>query len=352
MEMLYNSDIFRFLRFTKQPDSLTQACIESLQLRKQANSGSTMNSSAEPLELAFNEMRRFTQSCTIRQVCSHRKFDILITSSLHCTSSQCGHVEETIPETHVGLTIEDTVGGSGFPSIQEALDSRLSRAKDQFLCPKCDDPFVEVRNTNINLPNTLLLYINIRKIRCSERLTIQLPSSTETYQLSCGLTTQHLPNNSRYSAFWQASANLYWHMGCDEEFADNNLDGGYALKKTAEELPPYPTILVYTLNQYVGTPLPPYQAPYQAPVATGPVHMGTLGESRRGKPKKVEVAKNSRMKKTEVGKNTEKAREAVKSGDIGKAAEKIWLKKPPKRITRKSGRLQGKSAGEENKDEE
>lgn len=82
VEMLFNSPCFLFfqsLQLAGVCNPLLVACIRSLQARKYATPRPEMNSSAYPMEMVFDQMRRMSQSDAIHQcVETERSFKSLL----------------------------------------------------------------------------------------------------------------------------------------------------------------------------------------------------------------------------------------------------------------------------------
>lgn len=303
--MLYNSPVFQFLQFPELPvpaipgDQLLVACVLSLQYRKYATSSQQMSCSTKPLRAKLDKMRRVSQKIVIQQLLeSFEVFKVPTTHSIRCTP-QCGWANEAKAPPSLGLTISSR--SLALVRLQDALDDHLLQPQGRVLCPGCHR--MDARSTilSIDLPDTLLVEINFRKVHYPENLKLRLPSGTQTYQLESGLITQSLPDTTCYSAFWRASVNHYWYMGLDE-----NVASGYAAKRTAEALPPYATFLVYTASR------DRVPAPIETPVAI----QTNLGGARK--------TGGTR------GAKTQKAKKIVNGG------------KP----VRRSNRLQGKPAEE------
>lgn len=342
IEMLFNSPAFGFLRsydLTGVTNSFLIECVKALEKRKNAPTSQMMTSLLSRMENQFNQMRHMSHSQAIHQLCGDtNKFKIYITNTVRCTASGCWKVVEEIEEpTGTGLTIGPgaTVVGSAadFNVIQELLDHHISQSQGEYVCSICKKPGTESIISDIDVPDTFLLHIDMRKVRYPSSLEVRLPQSTRKYQLECGLTTKHNQTSDEYSAFWKASINLYWHMGLDDQFSDIQLAGSYAIKRTSEELPPYPTILVYTAVKYIGTPFPIYRAPKASTPPKSPIQTTNPRKTRK-------VSDTRKVIKAVVVEKTKRNR---------KPAGGLLIQKPP---IRRSNRLQGKPAKESKKEEE
>lgn len=203
IEMLFNGPSFRFLQFVDLKEvwnPLLVSCIKSMRVRKYANNSLEMTSAIASMEISFNQMRRMSHTEAIHALYGDmKKFKIYTKRLVECTAPDCTKVEvETEMSTGTGLTIGPGTGVVGlaadFNTVEELLTHHIFEKHERLVCSDCGEPSAESKITYMDIPDTFVLHINMRKVRYSTFLEVQISSDTKNISWSAASQLSTTPH--------------------------------------------------------------------------------------------------------------------------------------------------------------